>query len=141
MKIFKFLSLAILFILLNSTFLNAQVKSVDVKELIELKQKGIKIIDIRKQKDIKETGIIPTSYRLSFYKKDGTINKEKWLNSFINLVGNTNIKFVLISEDGKKAKHGAELLQDKKGYIYPLYLEGGINAWIDAKEKLVKVKK
>lgn len=143
MKIIKILGLSILFLMLNTT-LNAKsdlkIKSVDVDELVKLKSEGVKIIDIRKSKDIEKTGVIPTSYLLNFYKKDGTINKEKWLKSFVNLVKDTHIKFVLISTDGTKAAQGAELLYDKKGYTNPLYLKGGINTWIDAKKKIIKIK-
>lgn len=122
-----------------SSLLNAQVKGIDVKELSSLKKTGIKIIDIRKAKDIKKTGVIPSSYRLNFYKKDGTIHKERWLRSFVDLVNSTQIKFVLISSDGKKAEHGAKLLHDKKGYKHPYYLIGGIEEWMDKDKKTVPV--
>ncbi len=136
----KLLSIVILFLLLN-TILSAaptKVTGINVNELIELKHKGVKIIDIRKPKNLEKSGIIPTSFLLNFYKEDGTINKEKWLKAFINLVKNTKIKFVLISTDGTKAKYGAELLYEK-GYSSPLYLIGGIEAWITAKEQLIKI--
>ena len=120
--------------------LNADVKGISTNELFKLMKVGVKIIDIRKPKEIKKTGIIPTSYRLNFYKKDEKINRVKWLNRFVNIVKNRSIKFVLISSDGEKAKLGANLLYDQKKYKNPYYLEGGINSWIKKNKKIIKIK-
>lgn len=140
MKVFKFLGLLALTLFFTMTTLNAEVKSINIDELLKLKKNGIKIIDIRKPSDISKTGVIPTSYRLNFYKKDGSIHKEKWLKHFVGLVHKRDIKFVLISKEGKMAKKGAELLNTKKGYQNPLYLEGGINNWINNNYKTIKIK-
>lgn len=129
--------------LLMSFFISslfADVKGIDTKELIFLKSKGIKIIDIRKVKEIHKTGIIPSSYRLSFYKKNGKIDKNKWLHSFVSLISNTSLKFVLISKDGELAKKGANLLKSEKNYKNSYYLIGGIKEWINSDLKTIKVK-
>ncbi len=123
------------------TYLSADVKSIDVIKLEKLIKVGVKVIDIRKPEDLVRTGIIPTSYRLNFYNKDGKINRDKWLNAFIRLVTDKRIKFVIISTNGDKAKLGANLLQDLKGYQNPYYLEGGINSWIHYGKKLIPIKK
>mgnify|MGYP000087676373 CR=1 FL=1 len=120
--------------------LNAEIKSINVLELEKLIKVGIKIIDIRMPKELNETGIIPTSYRLNFYKKDGKINRDKWLNAFIRLVRDRHLKFVIVSKDGEKAKLGATLLQDLKGYKKPYYLKGGINSWILEQKKIIYIK-
>ena len=120
--------------------LNAQIKPMDVPELEKMMKKGIKVIDIRMPKELEKTGIIPSSYRLNFYKKDGKINRDKWLNAFVRLVKGRQIKFVLVSDDGVQAKHGAKLLYDLKGYKNAYYLDGGIDAWIENKNILIKIK-
>jgi len=122
------------------TYLNAQVKSINTAELEKLIKVRIKIIDIRAPKELNKTGIIPTSYRLNFYTKEGKINRNKWLNAFNRLVKDRYIKFVLISRDGKKAKHAATLLHDLKGYKKPHYLKGGINSWILEQKKIIYIK-
>jgi len=123
-----------------ATYLNAGVKSVSVIELDKLLKLGVKIIDIRKPNDLVKTGVIPNSYRLNFYNKNGKINRVKWMNTFVRLIKGNRIKFVLISSNGENAKLGANLLHDLKGYKNPYYLEGGINSWIHYKKKLVKIK-
>lgn len=130
----------LIFLITLTTYLNAGVKSVSVSELEKLLEIGIKVIDIRKPNDLAKTGIIPTSFRLNFYDKDGKINRTKWLNAFIRLVKDSKIKFVLVSTNGEKAELGANLLYDLKGYKNPYYLEGGINSWIDDKKKLIQIK-
>lgn len=132
-----------LFIVITSLFLmfgqlHAEVQAVSVDELEQLRKIGVKIIDIRKPKELKKTGIIPGSYRLNFYEKDGKINRAKWLNRFINLVKAPYIKFVLVSTDGKQAKLGANILYDEKGYKNPYYLKGGMNSWLAHDKQTIK---
>ena len=128
-----FLSIAIL-----ATFLNAHVNSLSVSQLEKLMKAGVKIIDIRMPKELNKTGVIPTSYKLNFYEKNEKINRDKWLNAFVRIVKNRQLKFVLISKDGEHAKLGVNLLQDIKGYKNAYYLDGGINSWIKSKKKLIK---
>lgn len=125
-------------VLFCMTSLHAEIRGISVSELEHLKHLGVKIIDIRKQNQIDKTGIIPTSYKLNFYQKDGSINRVIWLKRFVNLVNGRHLKFVLISKDGEQAKLGAKILQDEKGYTHPYYLKGGIKAWLDANKKMYK---
>jgi rhodanese-related sulfurtransferase len=127
-----------MFLVLSFSQLQADVKSISVQELEKLQDVGIKIIDIRKQNEIDKTGIIPSSYKLNFYKKDGKINRVIWLNRFVNLVKDTDIKFVLISTDGEQAEIDANILFNEKKYKNPYYLEGGINNWINKNKKTIK---
>ncbi len=122
-------------------YLNANIKAIDSNELDSLLKKGIKVIDIRHPIEIDKTGIIPNSYRLNYYEKDGKINKQKWLNAFVRIVQDKELKFVLVSKNGEKAKEGAELLFKKKKYLNPHYLEGGIASWIKDEKKIVKLNK
>lgn len=127
-----------LFFLLANTSLHADIKALSIKELQDYMKVGIKIIDIRKPEEIKKTGVIPTSYKLGFYDENGKINRAKWLHTFVDLVKNRQIKFVLISNNGEKAKLGANILADQKGYLNPYYLEGGIQHWIKKDKKIIK---
>ena len=131
---------ALLIAFVGFSSLHADIKGINVDELKALKKSSIKVIDIRTKKDIKETGVIPGSYRLSFYNKEGKIDQKKWLHAFVGLIKSRQIKFVLISGNGKRAELGAEALMDKKGYKNPYYLKGGIDAWIDADEPVQKIK-
>ena len=128
-------------LLLSFSTLSAEIKEISINELEELRKVSIKIIDIRKPEEVQKTGIIPTAYRLNFYKEDGTINRVKWLNTFAGLVQNRSLKFVLISTDGKQAKVGANLLYDQKGYKNPYYLKGGMENWLDNDKKTIQIKK
>ena len=135
-----FKKIIILISILCYSYAHTGIKAISIEELEELKTVGIKIIDIRQEEEIKRTGMIPTSYKLNFYKEDGKIDRGMWLNRFINLVKETQIKFVLISTDGKQAKRGAHLLHEKKKYQNPYYLEGGMNNWIKNNKKTIKLK-
>ena len=133
----RFIFIALINILFFS-YANGNVTAVSVKKLEELRKVGIKIIDIRKQKEIEKTGIIPGAYKLNFYKKDGSINRVLWLKRFVNLVKNRHIKFILISKNGEQAKKGAKILYEEKKYQYPYYLQGGMNQWLKHKKPTLK---
>lgn len=128
----------ILINMLFFSYINAQIKSISVDELEALRKVGIKIIDIRKQKEIDKTGIIPGAYKLNFYKKDGSLNEVLWLKRFVNLVKNRRIKFILISTDGQQAIKGAKILHEEKKYQHPYYLKGGMNQWLNNNKPTLK---
>ena len=134
-KLIKLLSIFIM--IFSFSYLNANEKGIDIKELESLQKVGITVIDLRKQNKIDETGIIPGAYKLNFYKSNGTLNKLKWQNKFVNLVKGRNIKFVIISENGKLAKQLANTLYKEKRYQNSYYLNGGINNWLNKNKKTI----
>lgn len=109
-----------------------EAKSLIVDELEVYIEKNIIIIDIRAKSKWKITGIIPNSYRLTYNKA----NEKKWMYTLIKLIREKNRAFVLISKDGKTAKELASILVDKK-IINAMYLDGGINEWIDSDRKVI----
>lgn len=108
-------------------------KSLVVDELEVYIQKNIIVIDIRAESKWKTTGIIPKSYRLTYTKKD----EKKWFYTLIRLIRDKNRSFVLISKNGKTAKKLAFKLVNEKKLKNAMYLEGGINEWIDSDRKVI----
>lgn len=131
-------SAILLTLLLTNSY--AHVKGIDVDELVLLKKKSIKVIDIRDNKIVKETGIIPGSFRLELKNDVDNKKYKKWLHSFINIVDSKRLKFVLISQDGVKSKNVANLLHNRKRYKTPYYLKGGFDAWKDKGMKIKTIK-
>ena len=126
----------ILFTLISSLIISViakESKSLTVDELEVYIEKNIIVIDIREENKWKTTGIIPNSYRLTYNEKD----EKKWLYTLIKLIRDKNRAFVLISKKGKKAKDLALRLDTDKKIRNALYLDGGINEWIDSHRKVI----
>jgi len=131
-KIFKALFLFLLFF----SPLFAKEGKLSTSQLEALLRKNIVIIDIRREDEWKKTGIIPNSYRLTFYNKKNEYNMKRWLYIFARLVKSKNNTFVLVSSNSKRAKKVAQILIEEKNYKNAHYLDKGINKWIREDKKL-----
>lgn len=138
MRVFFALLMCTCFI--SFSYAQNSIQAINAKQLEKLMKIGVKIIDIRKEKQIQQTGIIPTSYRLSFYEKNNDKQRRLWLRQFVNIIDDKKIKFVLIAQNSKQAKLAAHILKDQRGYKQPLYLKGGIDTWINSERKMLMIK-
>lgn len=135
MNTFKTIILCLLFF--NLSLFAKDVESLEVDELESYIQKNIIIIDIRSEKEWKKTGIIPSSYRLPYSQNFKNKNQERWLYTLVRLIKEKNKAFVLISKDGQEAKDLSIKLYNEKKFSHIMYLEGGINSWIDANRRVI----
>jgi len=124
--------LTLIFSLVISSFAKES-KSITVDELEVYIQKRIIVIDIRAENKWKATGIIPSSYRLTYDNK----NEKKWFYTLIKLIREKNRAFVLISKKGKIAEKLAIKLKEEKKLKNVMYLDGGIDEWIDSDRKVI----
>ena len=129
-KIFLGISLILIF---SSSLFAKNNGSLSVDELEVYIKKSIIIIDIRDENSWKKTGIIPSSFRITYEKA----SEKKWFSTLIKLIKDKNKAFVLISKDGNNAKKLAKKLHDEKKLRGPMYLNGGINEWIDSDRKVI----
>lgn len=114
-----------------------QSNSIVVDEVESLMQNGVIIIDIREEKKWEDTGIIPSSYRLTYNDSKIDNNEKRWFYTLIKLIRSKKRTFVLISEDGKKAENLSLKLKNEKGFKKALFLKGGIKAWLDADRRVI----
>lgn len=127
--------LLIITIFLSINLFGKGTEKLEIDELESFMQRGIIIIDIREEKEWKKTGIVPSSYRLT-YEKNGK-NEKKWIYILVRLLKDKDRSFVLISKEGKRAKSLATKLLKEKKFNNSMYLKGGINAWIDADRNVI----
>jgi rhodanese-related sulfurtransferase len=128
--------LLISFVITNS--FSQETKSLVVDELEVYLPKGIIVIDIRNKNEWQRTGIIPKSYRLTYIEPKTKNDDRKWMHILIRLIKDKNRAFVLVSKEGKQAKRLVERLYRTKKIKNGIYLEGGIQSWIDANRQVVK---
>ena len=84
-------------ILTFTSFLYADFKTINNKDLETAIKSGIPVIDIRRSDEWKETGVVPSSHKLTFFKDDGSYDLLSWIKEFKKIVISENTKFVLDS--------------------------------------------
>ena len=97
---------------------------------------NVPIVDIRTSDEWNQTGVIPNSILLTFFKKNGTYNFETW-HKELGYVIDTNKPYVLICRSGRRTKIVSEMI-DKKIDKLVYYASFGINSWLQSNLKVVK---
>ena len=130
----------IILILISSSFLvtsvSAQVLDINNNEINQLMNNNVPIVDIRTSNEWNQTGIIPNSILLTFFKKDGNYNLETWYKKLGYLI---DIKkpFILICRSGRRTKLVAKMLDNRSDTtIYNA--ENGIKSWLKSNLNTVK---
>ena len=117
---------------------NVFAETIDVNnyEIKKLIKNNVPIVDIRTSDEWKQTGVIPNSILLTFFKKNGTYNLETWQKK-LGYIIDTNKPFVLICRSGRRTKIISQMINNKSGKtIYNA--KYGINSWMQSNLKTVK---
>ena len=130
--------LLVIFVLFTK-FVNADVINIDNRELSNLIEKEIKIIDVRTQNEWKSTGIIKESYLVSLLNKNKKFIFEDWYAMFENKFGK-NESIVFICASGVRSNYISHLVQRRKPDLKIYNLEKGINHWIRSGNKIYRFK-
>ncbi|MDC1087378.1 rhodanese-like domain-containing protein [Alphaproteobacteria bacterium] len=130
----------IIFIFLLTCFAksNAFAETIDINndEIKKLIKNNVPIVDIRTSDEWNQTGVIPNSILLTFFKKNGTYNFETW-HKELGYVIDTNKPYVLICRSGRRTKIVSEMINKKiDKLVYNASF--GINSWLQSNLKVVK---
>ena len=130
----------IIFIFLLTCFAKSNVfaETIDINndEIKKLIKNNVPIVDIRSSDEWNQTGVIPNSILLTFFKKNGTYNFETW-HKELGYVIDTNKPYVLICRSGRRTKIVSEMI-DKKIDKLVYNASFGINSWLQSNLKVVK---
>ena len=121
-------NLLVIFVLFTK-FVNAEVIHIDNRELSNLIEKEIKIIDVRTQNEWKSIGIIKGSFLISLLNKNKKFIFEDWYEMFNNKFGN-NKSIVFICASGVRSNYISHLIKKKEPDLKIYNLKKGINHWI-----------
>ena len=124
--------------LLFTKFVNAEVININNRELNNLIEKKIKIIDVRTQNEWKSTGIIKESFLVSLLNKNKKFIFEDWYAMFENKFGK-NEAIVFICASGIRSNYISHLVQREKPDLKIYNLEKGINHWIKSGYKVERL--
>ena len=132
MKIFL-----VIFVLLTK-FVNAEVIDINNRELSNLIEKKIKIIDVRTQNEWKSNGIIKGSFLRSLLNKNKKFIFEDWYKMFNNDFGR-NKSIIFICASGVRSNYISHLVKNKDPDLIVYNLKKGINNWIRSGFKIERI--
>ena len=122
-----------------TTFSVADVISITNEQMLKLSKSNIPIVDVRRNSEWHQTGVVPNSILLTFFDKNGNYDFEKWYEK-LRLNINEDKPIILICRTGRRTKIIAEMMDKKLDNI--IYnAEDGITSWIDAKLPIIKLKR
>ena len=130
-----FLELIICF-LITIRFAYAEIVNVNNKQIIELSNSNIPIVDVRRSSEWEQTGVIPNSILLTFFDDEGNYDYNEWYTKLLSEI-NTDKQIILICRSGKRSKAIAEMMNSKLD-IRIYNAKNGIISWLN--EKLITVK-
>ena len=98
---------------------------------------NIPIVDIRRNAEWDQTGVVPKSILLTFFDKEGNYNYNEWYEKLRLEIGEGK-PIILICRTGRRTKIIAKMMEIKNFDNVIYNAKSGITSWID--EKLITVK-
>ena len=129
--------LLVVFILF-SKFVNAEIIDIENRELKNLIEKKIKIVDVRTHNEWKTTGIIKGSELISLLDKNNKFVFENWYKDF-NKKLPKSVSVIFICASGVRSKYISNLINEKKPDLKIYNLKKGINNWIRSGNKIYRL--
>ena len=103
-------------------------KVIDSNQLLSMQDNDLIIVDIRSQKEWKNTGTIIDSKKITAFDEEGNF-QSNFLESFQNIAGLTT-KVVFVSKNGDISSILANGFAEQLDYKHIYSLKGGIQEWI-----------
>lgn len=122
---------------INSNLLSHNIEALEVDELESYIKQAVIIVDIRDDSKRTKHGLVPSSYLLEYKYFNNHKKHKKWKYSLVKLIKEKRPAFVLVSQDGKKAKKLAKKLYDENKLKRIMYLKGGFKAWKNSNKKVI----
>ena len=129
--------LLVIFVLFTK-FVNAEVIDINNRELSNLIEKKIKIIDVRTQNEWKSNGIIKGSFLRSLLNKNKKFNFGDWYRMFNNDFGR-NKSVIFVCASGVRSNYISHLVKNKSPDLIVYNLKKGINNWIRSGYKIQRL--
>ena len=123
---------------LFTKFVNAEIIDINNRELSNLIEKKIKIIDVRTQNEWKSNGIIKGSFLRSLLNKNKKFIFEDWYKMFNNDFGR-NKSIIFICASGVRSNYISHLVKNKDPDLIVYNLKKGINNWIRSGYKIERL--
>ena len=118
----------LLSIFLNLNVAHAQDIEIEVAQLKNLLQKNAVVIDIRREEEWKQTGVIFGSMLSTFFNKDGTANIDVFFSDLRERVS-AEQTILLICRTGRRTKVATKFMRSNTEFTEVFSVTGGITEW------------
>jgi rhodanese-related sulfurtransferase len=108
-------------------------------QLEQLMKKGVTLVDIRRQEEWQQTGIIKGAHTITFFTRTGRINPN-FKDQFTALV-KPNQPVALICRTGNRSRAASQAIAQQLGYKKVYNVSHGITSWISQKRPVIAYKK
>ena len=105
-----------------------KLRSIDPKSFLEAQQDGAVVIDIRREDEWKQTGIIAGAKTITAFEETGGIHPD-FQNNFLTVVPSKDTQILLYCLIGKRSAGLGNALIDQLGYRNVFHLATGIQGW------------
>ncbi|MFK7816049.1 MAG: rhodanese-like domain-containing protein [Gammaproteobacteria bacterium] len=114
------------------------VQNIDNKELKQLMEQNVTVVDVRTTTEWKKTGVIEGSHLIMFYDEKGKYDLDAWLGEVAS-VAKKDEPLVLICHSGGRTKQLANYLAKERGYEKVYNVKKGIVHWIKKDNPTVSI--
>ena len=117
----------------------AEIIHINNGELKALIAEDVTLIDVRRNEEWKQTGVVDGSHPLTFFDKAGNYDAKAWLSDLSSIVPKDQ-PVILICHAGVRSKVIANWLSNGVGYQKVYNVKKGIEDWIDQGNPTVGLK-
>ncbi len=109
----------------------ARVENLSDDQLTALSDDGVPLIDIRRDEEWEETGVIEGSHLITFFHEGDKYDLDGWLAGF-DKVADRDKPFILVCRHGIRTAKLGRFLDGRQDFRHVHHLQYGISAWIEA---------
>jgi rhodanese-related sulfurtransferase len=111
-------------------------KDLSPNELMTYQSNGVVILDIRRNEEWRDTGILNGAESITAFTKAGSLHLDFQTKS-ASLVPNSDTPFVLYCRSGRRTGILRDALETSMGFTKTMHLSGGIVGWKKEGKSLV----
>ena len=97
-------------------------------DLIKAQSQGVPVIDIRRESEWTETGIIAGAHAITAFRKDGSIHPD-FRRNFMSLVSSKQTPILIYCRTGNRTTSLGNAIIEQLGFTNVSHLTGGIVGW------------
>ena len=112
-------------------------KDLPPKEVEELIDENVVMIDVRRPEEWEATGVIKNAYKMTFFDMFGNSDVQGWMNDFEKLVNSKDQQVILICAHANRTRTIGNYLIQNQEYTNIAHLEGGMSFWTDENRDVV----
>lgn len=122
----------------SDTVKTTGVTNISNQQLEKLLEMDIALIDIRREEEWKETGVIAGSHLITLYNSNQTIHKD-FNDKFSAIIKDGTTPFILICRTGSRTRFASDIMVKSMGLSNVYNVQAGITHWIREGNPVVKV--